>query len=100
MLLPSLLIIDSPRKGIGRTETADQKLAEEVYRRLKPWVSPSKGEQLITADNDAELGGEKDVSLIRLPEKDSAVPGVPNMGVGTRPRSKSSKNPTMMSSKA
>ncbi|MCE7010021.1 hypothetical protein LWC34_45525 [Kibdelosporangium philippinense] len=85
VLLPSLLVIDSPRKGIGRTEQADQELATSVYGRLKTVAQALGGiGQLIIADNDAELGDEEDVTLIRLTEDDSAVPGVPNTGVGTR----------------
>jgi hypothetical protein len=84
ILLPNLLIIDSPRKGIGRTEQADQALAERLYNRLKTVALALDGRgQLIIADNDAELGDESDVSLIRLTQDDSAVPGVPNTGVGT-----------------
>lgn len=87
VLLPSLLIIDSPRKGIGGTEVADQALAKRVYDRLKTVAQALSGiGQLIIADNDAELGEEKDVSLIRLTPEDSAVPGVPNTGVGTGTR--------------
>lgn len=85
VLLPSLLIIDSPRKGIGRSEEADQALARRVYDRLKTVAQALSGiGQLIIADNDAELGDESDVSLIRLTEDDSAVPGVPNTGVGSQ----------------
>lgn len=85
VLLPSLLIIDSPRKGIGRTEQADQVLARRVYERIRNVAQALGGiGQLIIADNDAELGDETDVSLIRLTERDSAVPGVPNTGVGTQ----------------
>lgn len=40
--------------------------------------------QLIVADNDAELGAERDVSRILLTRAASAVPGVVNTGVGTR----------------
>lgn len=83
VLLPSLLIIDSPRKGIGRTETADQALANAVYQRIRTLAEALDGRgQLIIADNDAELGDESDVELIRLTMEDSAVPGVPNSGVG------------------
>jgi hypothetical protein len=85
VLLPSLLIIDSPRKGIGSTEEADQQLARKVYERIRNVAQALTGiGQLIIADNDAELGDETDVWRIRLTESDSAVPGVPNTGVGTQ----------------
>jgi len=84
VLLPNLLILDSPRKGIGRTEREDQELADRVYRRLRTLAQALAGRgQIIVADNDAELGDERDVTLIPLTQLESAVPGVANTGVGT-----------------
>lgn len=84
VLLPNLLILDSPRKGIGRTEKEDQELAQRVYNRLKILAQALAGRgQMIVADNDAELSDEKGVSLIKLTLPASAVPGVPNTGVGS-----------------
>lgn len=84
VLLPSLLIIDTPRKAIGQSGS-DKALAERIYDRLRAFAQALSGiGQLIIADNDAELGAEKNVSLIRLTQEDSAVPGVPNTGVGTK----------------
>ncbi|MFI9811584.1 hypothetical protein [Saccharothrix variisporea] len=83
--LPNLLILDSPRKGIGRTEQEDRDLWEGIFRRLQTLADAFGGRaQLLVADNDAELGGEKGFAVIRLTEKDSAVPGVPNTGVGSQ----------------
>lgn len=83
--LPNLLIIDSPRKGIGRTEQEDRQLWEGIFKRLTTLSGALRGRgQLVVADNDAELGGEKGVSVIRLTDEESAVPGVPNTGVGTQ----------------
>ncbi|ROP41871.1 hypothetical protein [Saccharothrix texasensis] len=94
VLLPKLLILDSPRKGIGRTEREDQELGRRIYDRIKTLSEALAGRgQLVVADNDAELGDAKGVSLIRLTEKDSAVPGVPNTGVGTRLRVEDLEDP-------
>lgn len=52
VLLPSLLIIDSPRKSIGTTE-ADRDLGRRIYTRLETLIRAYDDKiQLIVADND------------------------------------------------
>ncbi|NGY65340.1 AAA family ATPase [Lentzea sp. NEAU-D13] len=85
--LPNLLILDSPRKGIGSVEPEDVELGQNIYKRFKTLADALAGRgQLIIADNNAELRGERDVELIALTRKASAVPGIENTGVGTQLR--------------
>ncbi|MEV1173929.1 hypothetical protein [Nonomuraea sp. NPDC049784] len=82
VLLPSLLIIDSPRKAIG-TVDRDRELGRRIYTRLATLAEAYKDRiQLIVADNDipAELVTTR--NTIVLTSERSAVPGVTNTGVG------------------
>ncbi|MGV9386501.1 hypothetical protein ACWDRB_62620 [Nonomuraea sp. NPDC003707] len=82
VLLPSLLIIDSPRKAIG-TVDRDRELGRRIYTRLATLARAYKDRiQLIVADNDipAELVTTR--NTIVLTSERSAVPGVTNTGVG------------------
>ncbi|MFF5084988.1 hypothetical protein ACFY36_48790 [Actinoplanes sp. NPDC000266] len=82
VLLPSLLIIDSPRKAIG-TGDRDRELGRRIYARLVT-LARAYGDriQLIVADNDipAELVTPR--NTIELTSERSTVPGVTNTGVG------------------
>jgi hypothetical protein len=85
--LPNLLILDSPRKGIGRREREDRELGQRIYERLRNLAQALIGRaQLVIADNDAELSDERGVTLIELTRENSAVPGVENTGVGEAER--------------
>ncbi|MGW4476073.1 hypothetical protein ACWENQ_40945 [Nonomuraea sp. NPDC004354] len=82
VLLPNLLIIDSPRKAIG-TVDRDRELGRRIYSRLATLTEAYKDRiQLIVADNDipAELVTTR--NTIVLTSERSAVPGVTNTGVG------------------
>ncbi|MEV0586746.1 hypothetical protein [Nonomuraea sp. NPDC050310] len=82
VLLPSLLIIDSPRKAIG-TVDRDRELGRRIYARLATLVEAYKGRvQLIVADNDVPPELVTTRNTIVLTTEHSAVPGVTNTGVG------------------
>ena len=82
VLLPSLLIIDSPRKAIAAGDR-DRELGRRIYARLVTLAEAYKDRiQLIVADNDipAELVTTR--NTIELTSERSTVPGVTNTGVG------------------
>jgi hypothetical protein len=81
VLMPRLLIIDSPRKAIGNSD-ADRELGRRIYERIST-VTKTFGSkiQIILADNDVP----EDIITtpqIRLTAQRSTVPGVINAGVG------------------
>jgi hypothetical protein len=82
VMLPSLLVLDSPRKAIGNSE-ADRELGRRIYSRLRLLADavPDKV-QLIVADNDFPEDIVGDVYRIELTAESSVVPGVLNTGVG------------------
>jgi hypothetical protein len=81
-LLPSLLIIDSPRKAIGSSES-DRALGRSIYARLVTLAEIYKNKiQLIVADNDLPLDIVTASPVIELTSQRSTVPGVANTGVG------------------
>lgn len=82
VMLPDLLIIDSPRKAIGNSE-ADRELGRRIYSRLQLLADSNPNKvQIIVADNDPPVDLTAAVPSIRLTEGRSTVPGVPNTGVG------------------
>ncbi|MGP3932166.1 hypothetical protein [Nonomuraea sp. KM88] len=82
VLLPSLLIIDSPRKAIG-TVDQDRELGRRIYTRLATLAEAYKDRiQLVVADNDIPAELVTTHNTIVLTSERSAVPGVTNTGVG------------------
>lgn len=82
VLLPSLLIIDSPRKAIGNSE-ADRALGRAIYSRIRT-ITDLLGNklQIIVADNDPPNDIVSRIPRIELSSDHSVVPGVRNTGVG------------------
>ncbi|MEU4424798.1 hypothetical protein AB0F81_29610 [Actinoplanes sp. NPDC024001] len=82
VLLPGLLIIDSPRKAIG-TGDRDRELGRRIYARLVTLAEAYKDRiQLIVADNDIPAEHVTSRNMIELTSERSTVPGVTNTGVG------------------
>ncbi|MDG4768031.1 AAA family ATPase [Solwaraspora sp. WMMD406] len=82
VLLPDLLIIDSPRKAIGNREP-DVALGRRLYARLVTLAETyGKKIQIIVADNDIPTGIVSTHATIDLTSQHSVVPGVTNTGVG------------------
>lgn len=82
VLLPNLLIIDSPRKAIGTSE-ADLTLGRSIYARLEALSRAYEDRiQLIVADNDIPTDIVTSHTTIALTSQHSVVPGVTNTGVG------------------
>ncbi|MFI7075030.1 MULTISPECIES: hypothetical protein [Micromonospora] len=82
ILLPSLLIIDSPRKGFGNSEP-DLALGRRIYSRLVTLAQAYQDRiQLIVADNDIPADVVTSHSTIELTSGRSVIPGVMNTGVG------------------
>uniref|UniRef100_UPI003F4907B4 hypothetical protein n=1 Tax=Nonomuraea sp. CA-252377 TaxID=3240003 RepID=UPI003F4907B4 len=82
VLLPNLLIIDSPRKAIG-TVDRDRDLGHRIYARMATLAKAYKDRiQLIVADNDIPAEFVTRRNTIALTSERSAVPGITNTGVG------------------
>jgi len=79
ILLPTTLIIDSPRKGIGTVEAGDSELAVAIYRRLIALAGSSEHAgrlQIIIADNDVPREVSGQVYEIALTRENRSIPGV------------------------
>lgn len=81
VLLPTLLIVDSPRKNVG-DNALDRTMVESVYARLQTLQAASRDEfQIIFADNDMPVNASKWISNhIELDYKNPFVPGVVHRG--------------------
>jgi energy-coupling factor transporter ATP-binding protein EcfA2 len=78
--VPSVLIVDSPRRNLGANET-DRKLARRVYEHFLRLQQGDTGMgtrpfQLIVVDNDAPAAGSRGVRRITYSHADPFVPGV------------------------
>ncbi|WP_328469128.1 hypothetical protein OHA21_00980 [Actinoplanes sp. NBC_00393] len=90
LLLPGLLIIDSPRKAIGAGDR-DRELAHRIYARLVTLAEAYKDRiQLMVADNDIPAEHVTSRNMVELTSERSTVPGVTNTGVWTRAASRGS----------
>lgn len=81
MLLPTLLIVDSPRKNVG-DNALDRTMVESVYARLQTLQAASRDDfQIIFADNDMPGDASKWISKhIELDYENPFVPGVVHRG--------------------
>ncbi|USQ77806.1 AAA family ATPase [Ornithinimicrobium cryptoxanthini] len=81
MLLPTLLIVDSPRKNVGEG-ALDRAVVESIYSRLRTLQDASRDDfQMIFADNDMPTEASKWVSQhISLDYDNPFVPGVVHRG--------------------
>lgn len=81
MLLPTLLIVDSPRKNVG-DNALDRTMVESVYARLRTLQLASRDDfQIIFADNDMPADASKWISQhIELDYTRPFVPGVVHRG--------------------
>jgi hypothetical protein len=79
--LPTLMIVDSPRKNVGENED-DRAVADAIYRRFRLLQDASQRPfQLIVADNDLPASTrEWLVDPIQLTYSDPLVPGVEHPG--------------------
>jgi hypothetical protein len=81
VLMPTMLIVDSPRKNVGES-ALDSQVVEAVYRRLRT-LQDASGEdfQIIIADNDLPKTAQKWIrSHVRLDYQNPLVPGVSHPG--------------------
>ncbi|MFE9952400.1 hypothetical protein ACFYRJ_33605 [Streptomyces sp. NPDC005531] len=80
VLVPSLLIIDSPRKALG-SNADDQERGNRIYDRFKA-LADAYGDpvQLIIADNDTAPIPSDTFSTISLDYNQPTVPGVTHPG--------------------
>jgi hypothetical protein len=83
MLLPNLLIVDSPRKNVGQDEL-DQSVVSAIYGRLRTLQAASPDRfQIIFADNDMPSEARSWVAArIALDYERPLVPGVRHGGEG------------------
>lgn len=80
VLLPSLLIIDSPRKNVGQNEE-DRAVTGAIYDRIRTLVDAYPGQfQLIIVDNDLPQDATKWLRRIDLDYEHPLVPGVGHPG--------------------
>ena len=81
VLMPTLLIVDSPRKNVG-SGALDQSVVEAVYRRLRTLQDASRGQfQIIIADNELPAGvGDWISGHVVLDYDSPLVPGVAHPG--------------------
>lgn len=86
MLLPTLLIVDSPRKNVGNS-ALDRSVVEAIYARLRTLQGASPGQfQIIFADNDMPASASKWVtSHIAMDYDHPFVPGVVHRGEEEEP---------------
>src|SRR5690606_39250067 len=81
MLLPTLLVVDSPRKNVGEG-SLDKAVVESIYARLRALHTLSGDRfQIIFADNDMPAEASSWVSEhIILDYENPFVPGVAHRG--------------------
>jgi len=80
ILMPYLLIIDSPRKNLGQREE-DESLAGRLYRRLRILVDTyGARSQLIVADNDSRYHEEWFSNVIELSYERPLIPDLHHPG--------------------
>jgi len=81
MLMPTLLVVDSPRKNVGEG-ALDRSVVAAIYARLRTLQAASPGQfQIIFADNDMPLEARAWVSAdIALDYENPLVPGVRHRG--------------------
>lgn len=80
--IPSLLVLDSPRKNLGAT-APDQFHAGQFYRWIGTLVAAHQDRsQIIIADNDPPLQGVPISEEIRVSHDSPTVPGLPHPGEG------------------
>lgn len=86
MLLPTLLIVDSPRKNVGNS-ALDRSVVEAIYARLRTLQGASPDQfQIIFADNDMPASANEWVtSHIALDYDHPFVPGVAHRGEEEQP---------------
>ena len=86
MLLPTLLIVDSPRKNVGNS-ALDRSVVEAIYSRLRTLQAASPDQfQIIFADNDMPPSASEWVtSHIALDYEHPLVPGVTHRGEEEEP---------------
>lgn len=81
VLLPALLVIDTPRKNLGAGY--DQAYAQRIYRRIETLADAYSGRfQLIIADNDTPPIPLPNSSEVTLSYDAPLVPGVAHPGPG------------------
>jgi hypothetical protein len=79
--VPSLLIIDSPRRNLG-ANAVDRALAQRIYEHFSTFqeargtVAPSRPFQLIIADNDLPATAAPGARRIKFDHDNPFVPGV------------------------
>lgn len=82
-LLPNLLVIDSPREGIGSVG-ADREVVDRTYEYLRNFAKDRRGRestmQLVLADNDPARGGKRGFAQLDLSYDAPFVPGVGHPG--------------------
>jgi hypothetical protein len=80
VLVPSLLVIDSPRKAFGNN-TSDRQRAAEIYSRFRT-LADAYGErlQLIIADNDLPPITSDSFGKVEFDYENPMVPGVDHPG--------------------
>ncbi|GAA0335753.1 hypothetical protein NE235_14925 [Actinoallomurus spadix] len=81
VMMPRMLLIDSPRKNVGEG-ALDRSVAEAIYRRMRTLQdSYAKSFQIIIADNELPASAESWVSrVVRLDHEKPLVPGVGHPG--------------------
>ncbi len=81
VMMPTLLVVDSPRKNVGENED-DRAVADAVYRRLRLLQDASQRPfQIIVADNDLPSStNEWDINRVPLSYDRPLVPGVLHPG--------------------
>lgn len=80
--VPSMLIIDSPRKNLGATPE-DQHHSNMFYRWIEGLVSSYRQDfQIVIADNDPPLQGIALAQEIRVSHDRPTVPGIAHPGTG------------------
>jgi hypothetical protein len=81
VLMPTLLLVDSPRKNVGES-ALDSQVVEAVYRRLRTLQDASGGDfQLIIADNELPDTASRWIrNRIDLDYDNPLVPGVNHPG--------------------
>lgn len=80
--IPSLLVLDSPRKNLGAT-APDQFHAGQFYRWISTLVAAHQDRsQIIVADNDPPLQGVEIAEEIDVSHDSPTVPGLSHPGEG------------------
>ncbi|MGW0727537.1 hypothetical protein [Streptomyces mirabilis] len=86
VLVPSLLVIDSPRKAFDNNDS-DRQRAAEIYSRFRT-LADAYGErlQLIIADNDPPPLTNDSFGKVEFGYENPMVPGVDHPGPDQVPR--------------